>query len=792
LTSNHLRFTRFFALPPVLSALPHRLLVALFLLLGLTGRAEPIAPLLPPAEYGRLRVQLWHTPASPARVSLLLALGNDLLARHDEVLGPLDSAAAYSQQAYALSGKLGLAAGRIGSLYLLGQLQEIGAADTLARAPLRAGIALSRQQGSPKLEAYGWYYLANSYPRTAAAMVFRLAYYQRASQLFRRAGAKLPYIHLLKTLADMHLLQGRSAQAEQELLHVLALYRAAGRHELHYTYDLLRAASRQAGNYQKGLGYGLAAIESAHATHDTVVVSGFYSRVAGMYAELKQDSLALVYYHRALRHAQQTHFDVDVLHIAGYIAHILISEQRPQQALDFFVHTAQSVAASDPVSYAQPMAECYMALQRYQVAERYLTQMLALIEHSAGNDMQKMYVYQATGTLYQRTKRYDKARWYLQQALRRYQYTGHLLGVADLHLLLFKVDSAQGRFPAAIAHYQRYKMFNDSIFNERKNKQLASLQIQYDTRKKEQNIVLLTKTNQVQQTRLKQREFQRNALLAGAALLALLLGLGYNRYRLKQRATQLLEAQQREINHKNESLERLVVDKQSLLDEKQGLLEEKEELLQEKDWMLKEIHHRVKNNLQIVSSLLSAQADYLRDPAALAALRESQNRVQAIALVHQKLYQSESVALVNMQAYIQEITEHLLESFDCLDTVREKFDVAPVELEVALATPLGLILNEAITNALKHAFPLGQRGTLSIRLQPSGPLVYELRIADDGVGLPPHFNLSRSQSMGLTMINGLSKQINGALDITQAGPGTQLTLRFEAARKHARAEGALA
>jgi two-component sensor histidine kinase len=253
----------------------------------------------------------------------------------------------------------------------------------------------------------------------------------------------------------------------------------------------------------------------------------------------------------------------------------------------------------------------------------------------------------------------------------------------------------------------------------------------------------------------------------------LLLGLGYNRYRLKQRSNLLLEAQQLEINHKNDSLERLVGEKQ--------------DLLEEKDWMLKEIHHRVKNNLQIINSLLTTQAAYLLEPTALEALRESQNRVQAIALVHQKLYQSDSVARVNMQEYIQEITELLLESFDISESVRPQLDVALVELDVALAIPLGLIINEAITNTLKHAFPPPRTGTLTIQLRPIEALRYELRIADDGVGLPPGFDPARAESLGLTMIMGLSRQLGGVLHLTPQAPGAQLILHFEAARKPLRA-----
>ncbi|RZL15580.1 MAG: histidine kinase [Hymenobacter sp.] len=776
------------------SSFGRRLALVLWLL-GLASfrsQAEPITPLLSPAAQRHLRAQLWRTPAGTARVTMLLQLSNDLVDRHGELDTPLDSAAAYARQAYALSNALHFSTGRIRSLYLLGLLHNFVQPDTLGRPLMRQGIVLSQQQGQRTLEALGWGYLENTYPRIVQNMPRKLFYLQQARALYQQQGAQLENAHLLKAMADIHLMAGQPEQATRELLHVLTLYRAAGHRELHYTYDLLAVATRQLGNYKEAVRYGLATVESAQATHDTASISGFYARVAGLYAELHQDALAMVYYRKALRAYQQTNSPGPIIHTAGDMARALIRQGRPEQALTFFRRTTKGAGAADPVAYSQYLAECYVALRRYPLAERHFTQVVKLVEEGADSDMRKLTAYQAIGEFYLSAKQYTKARWYLQQALTRGRNTGFLLGVANLHQLLFRVDSAQGRFLAAIAHYQHYKLLHDSIFTEAKTKQLASLQIQYDTRKKEQNIALLTKQAQLQQTRLRQREWQRNAGLAGAGMLLLLLGLGYNRYRLKQRSNLLLETQQQEISHKNESLHLLIGEKQELLDDKQRLLEEKEELLQEKDWMLKEIHHRVKNNLQIISSLLNTQADFLHDPAALAALRESQNRVQAMALVHQKLYQSESVALVNMPEYIREITERLLESFDCLDTVREQLDIDPIELDVALATPLGLIINEAITNVLKHAFPSRQPGTLRIGLHLIGPQRYELRIADDGVGLPAGFDPARSQSLGLTMILGLSKQLDGVLCMEPAGPGVQLSLQFEVARKPKRAKGVLA
>ncbi len=776
------------------SFLPGRLLWLGLLLLSFASQAEPITPFLDAAEFVRLRAQLWRTPASPRRVNLLLVLSTDLLAHHDDTSLPLDSAATYAQQAYALSNKLNYPDGRINSLYHLGWFHVSSGLDTLGPGLIRQGIALSQRLGRRRLKAFGWYYLADGYSRSPADLPAKIATYQRARSLFHQLTDQQDEAYLLKRIADMHQVQGHPEQAIPELLEVLAIYRRAGHRELYYTYDLLASCYRHLNDLKEALSYSLVALEGVQATADTSSIARFYERLAAIAFELKQYSEARQYFQKALNNSRRNHEVLQAVNSAGAIGFILLAQGKGPEAIRFFTQATQAYVSGPPQvtrCIAYYLGGLHARLGHYALSERYYAQMLAYLATGKAEDWEKLSSYHSIGKLYVLTGRYREASAYLQQALALSQHLGGVLNTAELHRLLFKADSAQGRFPAAIAHYQQYKLLTDSIFNEKKHKQLAMLQIQYATKKKEQNIALLTKQNQVQMARLQQQQAQRNAVIVAALLLALVLVLGYNRYRLKQRTTQLLQAQQQEIHHKNEVLELLVNDKQHLLDEKENLLEEKEELLHEKDWMLKEIHHRVKNNLQVVSSLLNTQADYLRDPAALAALRESQNRVQAMALVHQKLYQSDSLALVNMQEYIQEITEHLLESFDCLGTVREQLDVAPVELDVALATPLGLIINEAITNALKHAFPPGRAGALTISLQPVGAHRYELRVADDGVGLPAGFDAARSQSLGLTMITGLSKQINGALAIASAGPGVQITLQFEVARKPVRMEMAL-
>ena len=128
------------------------------------------------------------------------------------------------------------------------------------------------------------------------------------------------------------------------------------------------------------------------------------------------------------------------------------------------------------------------------------------------------------------------------------------------------------------------------------------------------------------------------------------------------------------------------------------------DLLKDKEWLIKEVHHRVKNNLQMVISLLNSQSIYLNDEAAVVAIQESQRRMHAMSLIHQKLYQSENVGVIDMRAYINEFISYLKDIFETGSSIRFEQDVDPIKLDVGQAVPVGLILNEVITNSIKYAF----------------------------------------------------------------------------------------
>jgi PAS domain S-box-containing protein len=199
--------------------------------------------------------------------------------------------------------------------------------------------------------------------------------------------------------------------------------------------------------------------------------------------------------------------------------------------------------------------------------------------------------------------------------------------------------------------------------------------------------------------------------------------------------------------------------------------------LHEKEVMLKEVHHRVKNNLQVVSSLLNIQTRYLADPRDVDLFRESQDRVRSMALVHEKLYQSEHMADIDFQSYTDRLVTNLFRSYGGgSGNIALRMDLKEARLNVDTAIPCGLIVNELVTNALKYAFPDGRRGVISISFRPEGDQ-YVLEVGDDGVGLPEGYRADGSKSLGLLLVTSLVSQLDGTLDIDTSA-GTRFTIRF--------------
>jgi len=202
--------------------------------------------------------------------------------------------------------------------------------------------------------------------------------------------------------------------------------------------------------------------------------------------------------------------------------------------------------------------------------------------------------------------------------------------------------------------------------------------------------------------------------------------------------------------------------------------------LKEKEVLLKEIHHRVKNNLQVISSLLNLQSQHIKGKKNIEMFQESQNRVRSMALIHEKLYQSLDLARISFREYINSLVNGLFRSYKTsLGQIALNLDIEDVALEVGNAIPCGLIINELVSNALKYAFPKGKEGEIKIGLHSLNKKDLELLVRDNGVGMPKDLDLKQSKSLGLHLVSILAEdQLHGEIKLNRdKGTEFRITLR---------------
>jgi two-component sensor histidine kinase/putative methionine-R-sulfoxide reductase with GAF domain len=200
-------------------------------------------------------------------------------------------------------------------------------------------------------------------------------------------------------------------------------------------------------------------------------------------------------------------------------------------------------------------------------------------------------------------------------------------------------------------------------------------------------------------------------------------------------------------------------------------------MLREKEVLLKEIHHRVKNNLQIIASLLSLQASASADPQLAVVVHGSRQRIHAMALVHEQLYRAPDLSHIAFAPYVHSLARYLLASSALTPHVHLATTLAPVDLAIAAAVPCALIVTELLTNALKHAFPQGRPGEIHLALQVEPPTQVRFSVRNTGVGLPDGLDLQHPKSFGLRLVRLLTAQLGGTLELDRTA-GTHWTLRF--------------
>ncbi|MBL7871685.1 MAG: histidine kinase [Cyclobacteriaceae bacterium] len=306
-----------------------------------------------------------------------------------------------------------------------------------------------------------------------------------------------------------------------------------------------------------------------------------------------------------------------------------------------------------------------------------------------------------------------------------------------------------GDYKKANAAFLKYDQLKDSVFTAEADQRIATLQTEFEVKQKESTI-------KTQQQLISQQRRIQVLFIVGVGLLIVLILILLRTYRNKNKINNQLSALNESLGQKNMQL-----DKRNA----------------ENELLLKEIHHRVKNNLEIVSGLLSLQAAQLDHPSAQAVMLSSQNRVLSMGIIHQKLYQKDNLAAIEMKDYFQNLSESIIDSFNELDRITVQCNMPTIKLDVDTAVPIGLIANELLTNALKYAFGEKEAGEIQLRLVTTGqPNELLFQVRDNGIGKQNQGSI-KGTGFGTELVDLLVRQLNGRLSI-ESGKGTTVNIYF--------------
>ncbi len=357
------------------------------------------------------------------------------------------------------------------------------------------------------------------------------------------------------------------------------------------------------------------------------------------------------------------------------------------------------------------------------------------------------------GNVYKHLGKYKEAESYLTKALVIADSLEIQESSASIHLMLSELYKNTGDAPKVFEHYKAYVQVKDSIYSEENKKAQMEAEVNFEFEKKEGDL----KAEQEKKTAVFETESKQQKQLIGISVIAfailLLLSLLLLRsYGQKQRANKILASQKIEL----------------------------QKIAGEKDSLLKEIHHRVKNNLQVISGLLSLQNTEHQSDELKAILKEGQNRVKSMALIHQMLYQNQNLSTIPFQDYLEELSKLIEKSFGAASKkIEVSVNAQNITFDVDTAIPLGLIINELLSNSIKYAFENDDRGgQIDISLNRLENDHYNLTIKDNGKGMSDSFNFETAKSLGLRLVKMLCTQIRAELKIESIN-GTQIEIKFK-------------
>ena len=496
-------------------------------------------------------------------------------------------------------------------------------------------------------------------------------------------------------------------------------------------------------------------INFAKRTDDLYLESTCISSMAELYANLGADKKALSYYQEAIE--LMTYYGGPgehgkMVNLAS-IADIYYKTDVPKAIVEYKSLLDKSIALKSEdlvIMNLESLTRAYWKSDDTEKALEYANRYHQITKNYPLDDSRKNKALYYLAGIYNSKNDYQKALMYARQAIKGYDLLGEKKEEIYLDVLFEWAHALQ--FTGNSTEAWNALTLRDSLLAEinmeTQKSALAGAEVKYRLQEKEFAFQKTEKENELKITEAKSRQNILLGLLGGLGLFFLFGSFAYLRV---QSANKTIESQSKAISQS----------------------------LQEKESLLKEIHHRVKNNLQIISNLMAKQARKTTDSTVKKMMKEGQDRVQSMALIHQNLYQSEQLSNIGIKAYLEELTQNIAKTQKISGKeVAIVLDTDDSKLDIDTAIPIGLILNELITNAYKYAFPERDAGEIKISFQKTTEKGFQLQVNDNGIGISNDFNIDKAKSLGLNLVRGLVEQLDGTMKLVGSNQGTQFELVF--------------
>jgi two-component sensor histidine kinase len=558
-----------------------------------------------------------------------------------------------------------------------------------------------------------------------------------------------------------------------------------------YYYTFIGVLHKNMGNYEEALMYYQKAIPINEQIKNLQGNAGIYNNIAFVYRLQGKYKKSLEFYLQALAFFENSNNTKHQSNVLNNIGSLYTDQKNYLKAIEFFEKSlviAEQIKDTLGIAFAyNNLGEVYQKQNRRQEAKSYFQK--SLIWKKKKNHSRSIASgYANMALVLQEEAKYDSSLYYLKESLAIYEKIEDLNGQVETLLRLGELQNRQNDMKKAFESYQKalelskkigskplttkayeflaeyyakqknydkayqfrllYDRTKDSLMSLEQLRQINELQARYDDQAQKQQIELL-KTEKKIVLLEKTAETKQKWLLAIGLLVVMLLAVSlFWAYRLKQKSN-------RQLNQQNMLIQ---------------------EALNQKEMLLREIHHRVKNNLQIISSLLHLQAHKGQNPQDL--LQQSQDRIQAMAIIHEKLYKSDNLQAISLAEYIENLVTYFQQTYSLEQRkIRVETHLEHIHLDIDKLIPCGLILNELLTNSIKYAFKEHEKGTIAIWAKMKDNRCV-IEIKDDGVGLPETLNLKQHKSLGLRLVDGLVRQIKGVWDY-RSHQGACFSISFE-------------